>query len=282
MEGLQSAVFHYADDTTILSVHPPNRPFDESILQIDLDRVATWSTQWRMPLNLDKCSIMAFGNSPLPGHSYTIDGTQLEECTSTTLLGVTLTSDLRWTSHTEAVTSKAFKLIRHLHSALLSPDPATVKQLYTALIRPIIEYASVVCPPSMKANLALLERAQRRALKWGKLRNFRYPARLAAVGLQTIEDRRKRGDCIQMFKHFSQIQPIAWTNPLVHPERNTRGHTRKYCAENATYHTPVPRFDFLPNRIAAWWNQLPDHVVNATSVNAFKNAYDTVYVTPPT
>jgi len=82
MEGLQSAVFHYADDTTILSVHPPNRPFDESILQIDLDRVATWSTQWRIPLNLDKCSIMAFGNSPLPGHSYTIDGTQIEECIS--------------------------------------------------------------------------------------------------------------------------------------------------------------------------------------------------------
>ena len=208
--------------------------------------------------------------------------TQLEECISTILLGVTLTSDLQWTSHIETVTSKAFKFIRHLHSALLSPDPQTVKQLYTTLIRPIIEYASVVCPPATKSNLALLERVQRKALKWGKLCSRRYPDRLAILGLQTIEERRKRGDCIQMFKHFSQTQPIAWTNPLAHPERDTRGHIRKYRAEAATYHTPLSRFDFLPNRIAAWWNQLPDPVVNAVSVNAFKNAYDTVYVTPQT
>ena len=119
-----------------------------------------------MSLNLDKCCIiMAFGKSPSPAHSYTIEGAQLEECTSTILLDVTLTKDLQWTSHIQAVTSKAFKLIRHLHNALPSPDPKTVKQLYTALIRPITEYTSVVYPPTTKANTSLLERVQRRALK---------------------------------------------------------------------------------------------------------------------
>ena len=83
-----------------------------------------------------------------------------------------------------------------------------------------------------------------------------------------------------MFKHFSSIQPIHWTNPIVTPERTTRGNAKKYRAENATHHTPASSFDFLPNRIAAWWNQLPDLVVNAESVTAFKNEYDKAYGKP--
>jgi len=281
MEGMKSVVYHYADDTSILSSHPPNQPVDVTQLQSDLDRVTQWSKTWMMPLNLDKCCIMAFGHSPSPAYPYTIDGAQLAECTSITLLSVLLTRDLRWTSHIQTTTSKAFKLIRQLHKAFPSPDSQTVKQLYTSLIRPLIEYASVACPPTTTANTNLLERVQRRALKWGRLRNKRYPARLSALGLQTVTDRRKRGDCIQMFKHFSNLQPIPWSNTLVVPERATRGHTRKYRAENATHHTCASRFDFLPNRIAAWWNQLPDLVVKAETVNAFKNTYDTVYVKPP-
>ena len=247
LEGMSSLGFLYADDTTLLSVHPANQPVDEATLQTDLDKVAQWSRTWMMPLNVEKCSIMAFGHSPSPTRPYQIDGTPLMECTSTTLLGVLMTSDLRWTSHIQAVSSKALKLTRHLHKALPSPDPQTVKQLYTTLIRPITEYASAVCPPTTTANKILLESVQRRAIKWGTLRNRRYPDRLTALGLQPVEDRRKRGDCIQMFKHFSNSQPIHWTNPIVTPERSTRGHAKKYRAENATHHTPASRFDFLPN-----------------------------------
>ena len=83
-----------------------------------------------------------------------------------------------------------------------------------------------------------------------------------------------------MFKHFANTQIIKWTIPLIIPERATRGHTRKYRAESATHHTPTSRFQFLPNRVAEWWNQLPDSVVNAASVNAFKNEYDKFYVPP--
>jgi hypothetical protein len=278
-EGLTGAGFHYADDTTILSIHPPNLPVDENSLQSDLDRVSDWSITWQMPLNLEKCFIMALGHTPPPSYPFHIRDSVLSECKAITQLGILLTSDLRWTAHIQAVSSKALKLTRQLHKALPSPDPQTVKQLYTALIRPITEYASVTCPPTTVANTTLLEDVQRRAIRWGKLRNCRYPARLATLGLQTVSDRRKRGDCIQMFKHFSQVQTIKWTNPLVTPERATRGHTKKYRAERATHHTPAPRFEFLPNRIAEWWNQLPDNVVNAGSVNAFKNEYDKAY--PP-
>jgi hypothetical protein len=280
MEGLTSIGFHYADDTTLLSINPPNQPIDDHILQTDLDKVAQWSSSRMMPLNHGKCYIMALGHTPPPSQHLHIDGFPLAECTSITQLGINLTSDLRWSSHIQAVASKAIKLTRQLHKALPSPDPKTVKQLYTALIRPITEYASVACPPTTAANIKLLEDVQRKAIRWGRLRNCRYPARLATLGLQTVSDRRKRGDCIQMYKHFSSVQPIKWASPLIIPERPTRGHTKKYRAEHATHHTSASRFEFLPNRIAEWWNQLPESAVNAGSVNAFKNEYDKAYAPP--
>ena len=53
MEGLNSLGFYNADDTSLLSIHPPNLPVDEETLQADLDKVAQWSRTWKMPLNLD-------------------------------------------------------------------------------------------------------------------------------------------------------------------------------------------------------------------------------------
>jgi hypothetical protein len=172
------------------------------------------------------------------------------------------------------------KIVRQLHKAFPTPDPSTVKQLYTVLIRTITEYASVACPPSLTANITMLEDVQRRAIRWGRLRNCHYAARLATLGLQKVSDRRARGDCIQMFKHFTEAQEIPWVKPLCVPERSNRGHNRKYRAEQATYQTHASRYDFLPNRVAERWNQLPDSIVNAASVNAFKNEYDKHFPPP--
>jgi len=84
-EGMNSLGFHYADDTTLLSVHPANQPVDEATLIIDLDKVAQWSRTWMILLNAEKCSIMAELASPL--RPYQIDGTPLTECKTITLLG---------------------------------------------------------------------------------------------------------------------------------------------------------------------------------------------------
>ena len=62
---------------------------------------------------------------------------------------------------------------------------------------------------------------------------------------------------------------------------NTRGNDKRIYGQkfpskeiNNNYAAVSSRMDFLTNRIVKDWNALPDHVVNAPSVNAFKARLD--------
>ena len=51
----------------------------------------------------------------------------------------------------------------------------------------------------------------------------------------------------------------------------TRGHKQKYVREISHY---LPRYNFITNRAANAWNELPTKVVNSQSVDLFKNNLD--------
>ena len=71
-------------------------------------------------------------------------------------------------------------------------------------MRPHLEYAVVCWSPWTVGDKEVLERVQRRAL--GMVTNWRsrtYEARLAEVGMTTLEDRRARGDMIATYKVLS-------------------------------------------------------------------------------
>ena len=121
---------------------------------------------------------------------------------------------------------------------------------------------------------------QRRATKFvPKLKNLTYEARLNILGLSSLEERRVRGDLIQYYK-ISQghnlvdwFQPNSLTNSInqAGPASNIRGmkHRLKRQFTNCS-----SRENFFINRIVPFWNELPYEVINAVSINSFKNKYD--------
>ena len=56
----------------------------------------------------------------------------------------------------------------------------------------------------------------------------------------------------------------------------TRGHSLKLRRRRATHHFRNMAFS---NRVVGPWNNLPDHVVSAPSVNAFKKRLDQYWAT---
>jgi hypothetical protein len=77
-----------------------------------------------------------------------------------------------------------------------------------------------------------------------------------------------------LYKYFSNLQHTPFINPPYAPHRQQRGHKYKYSCEAATHHSFPPRYSFLTNRAAGHWNSLPNEVVNASSLCAFKREYD--------
>ena len=105
------------------------------------------------------------------------------------------------------------------------------------------------------------------------IRSLPYAKRLEALGLTTLETRRTRGDLIQFYKIFNNINRINLLNPInLHPPGSTRCHGLRVKHDKPTKYKN--RDFFLTNRITPLWNLLPSQVVNATNVNTFKNRLD--------
>ena len=131
---------------------------DEVILQTDLDAIRTCSTINKLPLNATKCVVMHITKSHHPIFvSYHTGDTRLETISTHKHLGIVLSSNLEWGSHVDEITSKAKRLLEFIWRTVGSNDPVTMKKLFVALVRPIIEYCAPLWAPDRESHTHEME-----------------------------------------------------------------------------------------------------------------------------
>ena len=90
----------------------------------------------------------------------------VQQVTSTKYLGITINHNLSWSNHITQICSKANSVLAFLQSNLRQCS-TTVKSLaYFTYVQPIVEYASTVWSPHIKADINKLEMIQRRAARF--------------------------------------------------------------------------------------------------------------------
>ena len=81
--------------------------------------------------------------------------------------------------------------------------------LFNAIVRPHVEYATIVWSPQFKKDMIAIENWQRRATRLLPcLKGKTYPERLKALGLPTLEYRRERADMVQVYKIMNGIDKV--------------------------------------------------------------------------
>ena len=104
------------------------------------------------------------------------------------------------------------------------------------------------------------------------LRNLTYKDRLQKIKLPTLKFRRLRGDLIEMYKIVNKCySPDTTLSIRYNTYAQTRGNNYKIFAQHISYDM---RKYFFTNRVMNVWNSLPNSVVCAPSMNAFKNILD--------
>ena len=138
-------------------------------------------------------------------------------------------------------------------------------------MRPHLEYAVAVWHPYHKQDIKELERVQRRATRQIQyLRGLSYEERCEELNLQSLVQRRVRGDMIQQYKINSGLEEVNWVRPpTISP---AWGPYASCLGREKTNFTA--RQEFFTNRIAENWNRAPEKAKMADSTEKFKELYD--------
>jgi ribonucleases P/MRP protein subunit RPP40 len=269
-DNIISMLKKFADDTKIC--RNVGSDSNTNILQDDLQKIYQWSIDWQMPFNIDKCVVMHFGHNNKQAE-YKMGNTKLRKSAQERDLGVIVDSSGKTTAQCVMAAKKANTVLGMIKRNIQFKSKKVIEKLYKALVRPKLEYCVQMWSPHLKKDIDILERVQKRATKMIEgFRSFNYQERLQKLGLMRLDKRRIRGDLIQVYKmlnggdksehsKFFQLSKVS----------RTRGHSFKLLKKGARLDT---RKYFFSQRVVNTWNRLPQAVVEATSVNLFKNRLD--------
>jgi hypothetical protein len=270
-DDMLSKVLKFADDTKIYGdvTHAEGR----DKIQHDLDVAMMWSERWLMQFNVDKCKALHAGHSPVQ-HKYVMGGMELSSVDEEKDLGIVIHKSLSSSRQCAEAAKKANRVVGQIKRTVSFRTKDIIIPLYKSLVRPHLEYCIQAWRPFLKKDITTLEKVQRRATKLvEELKSLSYEERLVACDLQYLEERRNRGDLIEVHKLVTgsdKIPPSKFFTPL-ETTHSQRGHNKKFFKHRSRLEI---RRNFFSQRVVNTWNALPQLVVDATSTDNFKNRYD--------
>lgn len=216
----------FADDMKIFATI--TNVSDCRLLQSDLDRFCSWSSNNKLVLNINKCKIISYFRIRSPViYQYCLLNRIIDRVEYISDLGVIFSSDATFNRHIDCITAKAFTMLGFIKRNCKDfHDPLTLKALYVAFVRSILEYASPVWSPFYGCHSERIESVQKqfilyalRRLPHDRVNQYFLPPyqdRCNLLGLQRLNHRRdvasvifvhdtlnSRVDCADLLSRFN-------------------------------------------------------------------------------
>ncbi|KAF7248244.1 LINE-1 retrotransposable element ORF2 protein [Varanus komodoensis] len=269
-EGVNSLLIKFADDTKTGAVAAT----EEQVLQIqkDLDRLWKWAGDNRMAFNVDKCKVLHLGHRNRC-HKYRLGDKWLESSTCERDLGVLVDCRLNMSQQCDAVVKRANATLGCIARSVPFKSREVLLPLYTTLVRPQLEYRVQFWAPHYRKDIARLESVQRRATRLvAGLQGMPYEARLRELGLFSLEKRRLRGDMLATYRYVRR-RHMEMGRDLFFPAEEGRTRSNGAKLREPRFHLDA-RKHFLTVRTPRVWNGLPREVIEAPSMQVFKDRLD--------
>jgi len=179
----------YVDDTTLSEITAKS---GTSNMQVYCDELVQQSEQAQMNINSKTKEMLIGSISKDPPPHLMLCGATVDRVMTFKLLGIRVSSDLKWADHVNAIVSKAAARLHFLKLLKRAGAPVTdLLHFYTAIVRPVLEYACPVWHSGLTAGQSnAIENIQKRAIRM-IYSDSDYEIALIVAGIDSLKDRRE-------------------------------------------------------------------------------------------
>lgn len=278
----------FADDEYIYK-HFFSYQIQETVRQVSIDaqEIANWAKEHGLELNLSKTMAMIMGSNGklrqienLDVPPIVVNGIVIPYVKSAKCLGVQLNCNLSWNNHVLQISRK---INSALHSLKIRKNIFTVeirKLLVSATILPLIDYCSVVLIDCTTENNLKLQRAINSSIRF--IFNLRKDKHITPyrrdLGWLSVGFRRLYYIICYFYKLLDIGKPVYLRDSFTE-ETDVRRSEKIAAKKHTSFKMPNFTTTYFEKSffvtVIRMWEELPSDVVNASSLEVFKNkAFD--------
>lgn len=224
-------------------------------IQADLNSLANWTNKWQARFNPSKCEVMLITRTLRTHLSLALYGQTLPNVNQAKIVGLSFNNQLKFEDHLQHLATKGSRALGLLCKSAKFLTVSTRLQLYKALVRPHLEYASPIWNGSTQTSLQQLTRVQKRAIR--KLQLSLSPE--LSQHIPPLAVRRDVASILLFRKHL--VKPPIPSDPLITPSlpsevRRVVTYTHNHPVQIPLSRTVSHQNSFIP-RTSRLWNCMP-------------------------
>ena len=144
-----SSIIKYADDIRIYRSFKSdcqNQNIHSQYFQDDINALYDWSLKWDLKFNIAKCCVLHFGHTNNKT-DYKLNDTLLQKKKVEKDLGIFFSVNLKFHEHIDSIVSRANRQLGIITKVFRRKKAENIIPLYKTLVRPLLEYNSIIWSP---------------------------------------------------------------------------------------------------------------------------------------
>jgi ribonuclease P/MRP protein subunit RPP40 len=199
----------FADDAKFNYIF--SREDDNHVFCRCLSHFCTWSDTWQLRIAFQKCSVLHLGVGNAKS-DYALNGINIAKTDYVRDLGISISTDLKFTRYISEISASAKNRISLLFRAFRTQDFTVLVRAFYTYVRPLVEYETVVWSSHLLKDIDSIESVQcyftRRLFARCKIPYVDYAQRLTYLKMDTLEKRRVKNDLICTYKILNNLVDI--------------------------------------------------------------------------